>query len=50
MVCADMLQRVFGHHVLSISIAACVSHFFQPFERPLSTCFHTVNVHLTVLP
>jgi hypothetical protein len=24
-------QRVFGHPVLSIVIAACVTHFFQPF-------------------
>jgi hypothetical protein len=44
------LQRVFGHPVLSIVIAACVIHFFQPFKRPLSTCFHASNVHLTALP
>lgn len=44
------LQRVFGHPGLRIGPAAYVTHYFQPFERPLSTCFHVANVHLTALP
>jgi hypothetical protein len=31
------LQRVFGHPGFSIVIAARITHFFQPFERLLST-------------
>ncbi|MDQ3831999.1 MAG: hypothetical protein M3361_22460 [Candidatus Tectomicrobia bacterium] len=40
------LQRVFGHPVLSVVMAAGITHVFQPLERLLSTYFHAVNGHL----
>jgi hypothetical protein len=31
-------------------MAARITHFFQPFERLLSICFHAANIYLTALP
>ncbi len=46
---ATLCKRVFGHPVLSVVMAACITHFFQPFERLLSSYFHAANVHLAAL-